>query len=374
MPKIAIVGEAWGAEEDRVRAAFVGASGIELIRMLGEAKILELTDADFDLIRRYWKFRDPSFVKMLWNLHTHEIFRTNVFNFRPPENKIDFVLGPKTMALPGYPPLIKGADNKYVRKEFAPELDRLGEEILQCDPNIIILCGNTPFWAMCGKISISRFRGTTLLSSHTVSRYKVLPIYHPAYILRQWDQRPTTVIDLIKAERESHSPDLIRPIREIWIEPCIEDIERFYHEHILQAKKLGREISVDVETNGDRITHIGFAVSSALAIVIPFDDRRRANKSYFATANDERKVWRIIRKICEDPEIEKTYQNGLYDIAFGWRSYGVRTLGAAEDTMLMHHALQPESLKALGFLGSIYTDEGAWKNIREKKTTIKRDD
>jgi len=41
--------------------------------------------------------------------------------------------------------------------------------------------------------------------------------------------------------------------------------------------------------------------------------------------------------------------------------------------MLLHHALQPESLKGLGFLGSIYTDESNWKLMR-KSTTIKRDE
>ena len=41
--------------------------------------------------------------------------------------------------------------------------------------------------------------------------------------------------------------------------------------------------------------------------------------------------------------------------------------------MLAHHALQPESAKGLGFMGSIYTDEGAWKQER-KVSTIKKDD
>jgi hypothetical protein len=41
--------------------------------------------------------------------------------------------------------------------------------------------------------------------------------------------------------------------------------------------------------------------------------------------------------------------------------------------MLLHHALQPESLKGLGFLGSVYTDEGNWKQMRNVGT-VKRDD
>jgi hypothetical protein len=63
----------------------------------------------------------------------------------------------------------------------------------------------------------------------------------------------------------------------------------------------------------------------------------------------------------------------LFDIAFLWRSYGLRTYNATDDTMLLHHSLQPESLKSLAFLGSIYTDEGAWKDLKKHSTTIKRD-
>ena len=70
----------------------------------------------------------------------------------------------------------------------------------------------------------------------------------------------------------------------------------------------------------------------------------------------------------------KIFQNGLYDISFLWRAYGIGVRGAEEDTMLLHHALYPESLKGLGFLGSIYCDEGAWKGMRKGTETIKRED
>jgi len=78
--------------------------------------------------------------------------------------------------------------------------------------------------------------------------------------------------------------------------------------------------------------------------------------------------------VLEDPEIPKLFQNGLYDIPFILRTVGIRVLGAAHDTMLLHHALQPESLKGLGFLGSIYSDHGPWKSERKGPSdTIKRD-
>ena len=45
----------------------------------------------------------------------------------------------------------------------------------------------------------------------------------------------------------------------------------------------------------------------------------------------------------------------------------------ADDTMLMHHALQPESNKGLGFLGSVYTNHSSWKTMRTKVLTLNKD-
>jgi uracil-DNA glycosylase len=43
MPKILILGEAWGADEELQRIPFSGAAGYELNRMLSEAKIDKIT-------------------------------------------------------------------------------------------------------------------------------------------------------------------------------------------------------------------------------------------------------------------------------------------------------------------------------------------
>ena len=66
--------------------------------------------------------------------------------------------------------------------------------------------------------------------------------------------------------------------------------------------------------------------------------------------------------------------NGLYDIPFLWRSMRIKVLGATHDTMLLMHSLQPESLKSLGYCGSLYADECAWKNLGAHHKTIKKDD
>lgn len=370
-PPVFILGEAWGENEARVKHALVGASGVTMFQMMDEAGLIDLSSEDHAFIKKYWETRDPMMLKMVWNLHP-EFYTTNVFNFRPPGNDISWVchddnkIGKKE-GLRGYPALVRG---KFCKEEYRPELDRLRDELLQQDPNLVIALGNTACWALLGETAITKIRGVTKMSTHCVAGFKVLPIIHPAAILREWSQRPVTVIDLIKAKREAASPDVIRPVCEIWIEPSIDDILEFKSKFIDCADG----VSVDIETSGTQITMVGIAPRRDLGIVIPFVDPRRTGRSYWPTREAELQAWEIIQGILEDPAIWKVFQNGLYDIAFIWRTTGIKILNAKHDTMLLHHALQPESLKGLGFLGSVYTDHGSWKQMREKVETIKRDD
>jgi hypothetical protein len=276
--------------------------------------------------------------------------------------------GPKATAIKGYPVYAKG---KYIRSEFEPELSRLGDELLEHNPNLILALGATAMWALLGRTAIKKFRGTTDLSTHTVQGFKVLGTYHPAAIFRAWNLRPIISIDLGKAERERHFPNLERPKREIWIEPSLKDLEDFYDRYLERANRL----SVDIETAGTQITCIGFAPTPEVAIVIPFNDPRKPRRNYWANSSLERDAWRFVERVLALP-IPKIFQNGLYDIAFIFRSTGIRVNvpTGSHDTMLLHHALQPESPKDLGFLGSLYCDEGAWKHMRVDNRTIKRDE
>jgi len=364
MTDVVIVGESYGENEARIKEAFVGSSGIELLRMLHEGGILELTAEDQSYIYKFWVDRDPRLIDMVWRMHP-EIYRTNVFNLRPAGNKIEDLCGPRATAISGLPSFGK---SKYFRIEFEPEIDRLADELLRQDPNLIIACGNTACWALLGNVKISTIRGTTHLSTHTVRGYKVLPVYHPAAVMRNWEYRPTTVADFIKAARESKFPEIRRPKREIWIAPTLEDIREFRTRYIDNCKLL----SVDIETSGRAITCIGFAPNPSVALVIPFVRPSKNGRNYFTNPTSEREAWRIISEILADPSTQKTFQNGVYDISFLLRAYGIKTINAEHDSMLLHHALYPESEKSLGYLGSIYTDEGSWKRMR-RTNTIKED-
>ncbi len=66
------------------------------------------------------------------------------------------------------------------------------------------------------------------------------------------------------------------------------------------------------------------------------------------------------------------FQNGMYDLQYLYKM-GFRPRACLEDTMLLHHSLFPELQKGLGFLGSVYSNEAAWKLMR-KQDSFKKDE
>lgn len=366
MKPIFLVGEAQGENEAKIGKGFVGNTGAELLRMLGDAGVLTLTSADQDYLRQWYRRRDPWELDCVWEMHP-EVYRTNVFQQHPPANDLSHFCAGKKEGIAGFPALTK---SKYVRKEYQHELDRLGDEILAQDPNLIVCLGNSALWALSGRTGITKVRGTTCVSTHTVAGYKLLCTYHPSAVTRQWELRPTTVADLAKINKEKDFPDVRRPRCTIWTEPSIAEIRVFIRRFIRGC----RILSVDIETSGKQITRIGFAPRQDLALVIPIHDERAKSGSYWPTKELERRVWELIRQVLEDPKVPKLFQNGLYDIPYILRTTGIVVKGAMHDTMLLHHALQPEALKGLGYLGSIYTDHGPWKDERKGTDTIKRDE
>ena len=334
--EICIIGESWGEHEERARKPFVGPAGWLLDKMLREAGI-----------------------------NRNACYITNVFNLRPrPTNDIANLCSPDRTG--GFPRLCPAG---YLRPEYHSEVARLLQELRDLKPNLAVLLGATACWALLGHNQISRVRGTACLSP-ILHSLKCLPAYHPAAILRNYSLRPITTLDLKKARHEATFPELRRPQRTIYIEPSLRDLEWYHEQHIKSAK----QITFDIETSGQQITCIGFAPDHQSAIVIPFTDSRAASGSYWPTAADEIRAWDYVRDVLNNDR-PKSAQNGLYDLSFLWRSYGIAVNNYQHDTMLLHHALQPESEKSLGFLGSLYTNEASWKLMRQRgKTTIKRDE
>jgi uracil-DNA glycosylase len=355
MVKIVFVGEAWGRKEDLFSHPLVGASGQELARMLASLEIgPELAfdyPSELDMIR-YWKKAKEEF----------EIEVTNVFCCRPPYNNIeDFFAARRDGGDNSLPELTKG---KYVLPAMRHHVETLWARLETWKPNIIVALGNTACWATLGETKITQLRGTVKVSPRL--GIKVLPTYHPAAILRQPELRTIVLRDLDKVGRESLFNEMKRIERWLTIEPTLGEIRAWLN-------RPADYYAVDIENLArGHISMIGFARAHNDALVIPFVDETKPGWNYWPTVADEIAAIRLVDRALKKP-VPKIFQNGIYDLTHLLR-FGYRPTMVEHDSMLLHHSLYPEMLKGLGFLGSIYSEEIAWKSMRTKGNNLKRDE
>lgn len=330
---ILFVGEAWGKDEAKEQRPFVGYSGRLLRRLISDAGC-----------KRY-EF-------------------TNVFNLQPqPTNDITNLCTTRAGGINGRQALTRG---KYVRAEYESELERLSSEIEEAKPNLIVALGNTALWATADVTGIMSNRGFVIWSDRY--KCKVLPTIHPASVLRQPEQLPILTADIHKAKAESEFPELFIPPRTVCVAEDKEDVN-----HITTTCLAAPRLSVDIETISTAISCIGFGVLKSLSFVIPFYNPDKPNNTHWPDLETEVWVWdKVAEILTTHPNV--LGQNFLFDMHYLWRSYGIPVPGHRNDTMLAHHALQPEMKKGLGFLASIYTTQNNWKMMRKEVTGFKEED
>ena len=142
--KIMIIGEGPGQKEDEQGRPFVGDAGILLNKMLEAIQIKR-----------------------------NNIYITNVVNYRPPNNR-----KPEPSEINRY--------SNYLRQHIAI-----------IDPKILILMGSTAMESLFGfKIKISKERGVWKELIIHNKTYLTMITFHPAYLLRQADQKKYSWADL----------------------------------------------------------------------------------------------------------------------------------------------------------------------------------
>lgn len=377
--KAVLVGESFGTHEAKFGHALVWWSGRELAAMLAEARFAPAVKArypaELDMIA-HWKL-----------LRNHyQLAVTNVFNIHPDGDKTELFFsrdGDKT--LPGM--RIKSSI-VYVKPDFRFHVDKLYEEILQLQPNLIICLGNFACWAILGQSGISSIRGTVQISERL--GIKTLATFHPA-ALRDWSLRPTIVADLSKAAREAEFPEIRRIKRYITCEDNITKARVTLSEIEAWFQTPASSYAIDIETGyslfsraelknlpykmkkilAELITMVSFARDSSSAVVIPFMTREDENLNYWSSEEEEIRAWKIVaRELASN--VPKTFQNGLFDIGHFVRNK-LLVRNAKDDTMILNHSLFPESLKSLGYLGSLHSNEINWKSMRSAGEEIKRE-
>lgn len=389
-----IVGEAPGEDEDREGRPFIGSSGKLLNKLLKQAGF-DVSINDFDE-------------------RTGSCFHfTNVFTRRPPDNdlKKHWTLTKTELKKAGYSDTGRLAplNKRFLHPEHEPEVARLHEEIRQLNPEFILPLGGTALWALTGEGRITVNRGT-LLPLHLAGSAEALPApvpadqpsqqslpsvnlstspqcslpewasrlsptwalpsFHPAMVLRQWDNRPLLWADLVKAKRflQHQLPPPLK--RRLLVDPTMQELSDAYSRFCSRACSSADPIGVDIETDPriGQITTISFGFRDE-AICIPFynKDTLPQQCNYWHTAREEAEAWRWVMRFAALAH-PKVGQNFLYDHQYLLEDLDIRVRHINDDTAILQHCLQPELPKALGTLASLYINEPAWKLMR---TSIK---
>lgn len=364
MTKCVFVGESWGEAEARFEVPFIGSAGQELHRMLCQTKFHNAP------IERYQV--TPLTMISRWSTFTYPLL--NVFNERPGKgsNEVQLFYAHRKDNVPlarEFGARRFGSANYFIREDKAHHIQALHTKLEELKPNLIVPLGATACWAIGLGASIGKLRGFV----HETPFGKALPIYHPAAILRNWSLRAITLLDLTKAKREMEYPEFRTIEREIWTEPTIADLWKWWETYGSKSKLL----AIDIETvRNQQIGEVGFASDPQHALHIPFvwEDKSAPTKVYrqwWRKARNEELAWKFVRRVCESP-IPKIGQNLKYDVYWLTKVMGIPVKNWQHDTMVGCHAWQPELGKSLYDLGAMFMDEKDWKNIR--KDTKKQDD
>ena len=147
---VMIVGEGPGQREDELGKPFVGEAGLLLNKMLNAI-----------------------------NINRNKIYITNVVNFRPPNNR-----KPEKSEINRY--------SYYLRKHISI-----------INPKILILLGSTAMESLLGSnVKISKIRGTWKEIIINDKVYNSIVTFHPAYLLRQPDQKKYSWLDLKEIKKK----------------------------------------------------------------------------------------------------------------------------------------------------------------------------
>lgn len=353
--EIVLVGEAWGESEHQAKLPFVGSSGNELTRILAEAgisrervlltNVAAVRPTGNDMWRLFYGGRNAS-IKEQCN------------NDNPSGSP--FGLLPLTD-----PDEVRGLyPGRFVRNELA----RLHAQINASPRRLVICTGNYSLWATTDHAGWSRaaeaegrrvpsgimnWRGSMCHGLPEIGRARVLPIIHPAAIMRQWALRAITVHDL-----KARVPLALRGDWRPLPSPVFWSMPTFDQAHLKLRNWLSRldsgerlPLVCDVETARRSLICIGFADSANFAMVIPFINGPSFES--FWPIDQEIILVDLLRRLLTHKNVELIGQNFIYDTQYIQAMLAVSPK-ISFDTMLAHHLLWPGTPKSLDYLSSLY--------------------
>ncbi len=322
---ISLIGEAPGEEENRKGLPFVGAAGQELNECLLSSQSLLIKE-------------DHPGVE---SLTRQNIYISNVLKEQPPDNDIS--------------PFIKfSKKGVFVSPVYKKYEEALYQELSQVSSNVILAAGNSALYTLCRKVGITRWRGSILEGVKEIGHRKVIPIIHPAAQLYggPFYYKHLITADLIRAGRESITPERILPARQLLIWPtyleAMEFLTDIFNNHTI--------IAADIEVVRNELSCMSFATTPHRIMTVPFV---KGNRNYF-NPEQELSVMRLIAAIMENPKIKKIGHNYTFDASFLWSRYGIKTSNI-DDSMIAQKVLYPDYPAKLEFITSLYTREPHYK-------------
>lgn len=346
MQKVLIVGEAPGADEEALGKPFVGASGIELARMCTEAGFKSATTAWSSALGKYaadWSTSD-------FNL-------TNVSLARPPGNDISLYFA---KAKKDRTPAHSLLRDRYVLEPIRTGFSALVRTIAETKPTLIITTGNVPMWALTGRWGITKWRGSQIYTDSLIgpTPIQVIPILHPASILREWKTRQATVQDLRRAFhfKDARWPT---PVYNFDIRPTFDRAVRVLQwlRYRLDCGERLR-LSFDIETASGHITCCGVAWTTRDAICTPFTERGQ----HYWSEVEEATIIALWLDLLTHSNALVVGQNIIYDSQYTWKHWRF-VPRVAQDTMISQHSLFSDLPKSLAFIASLYCNHYVfWKD------------
>lgn len=320
--RIALIGEAPGANEEAEGRPFVGAAGDELTRMCWDAGIPR-----------------------------QECYVSNAVKFRPPNNEINqWIYKPKKKDTA--PANFVAHKGKFVR-DFVPEhFEKLAQELSLVRPNVVVALGNTALWALTGLDGIGKWRGSILPATLSgIEGMKVIPTYHPSNIFREWTNRHIAVQDLRRVKDESAFPETKLPAWNFAVRPSFNRTILFLSGLLVRLANGPVTLTCDIETRNRQIACIGFGTSRTEAFCIPIMCVERPGGYW--SLEEELTIVQFIRRVLTHPNTRVVNQNFIYDAFYLAALWGFRVIPFF-DTMTAQHACFAGEPKAIDHIASMY--------------------
>lgn len=316
--KVMIVGEAPGEKEAETGACFAGPSGWLLNQVLEEA-----------------------------GLTRGACLLTNVARERPPGNDISAWIATPSKRTADHVLI----DDKWVNHRIRFGRDLLFQEVAACRPTIIFAAGNLALWALTGEWGIRKWRGSLIEREIAGRNTLIIPVIHPAAVLREWPLRQLLLHDLKRGAAILRNGVTPKPEFNFIVRPTFEQARDTLARLLGMVAARRTKLSSDIETRAGHTACLGIAWSKTEAICIPFMCVERL-EGYW-TLDEEVELVNLIGTLLSHPNADVTWQNGAYDHQYEhrWHWY-IPRLGW--DTMLAHHAMFSVSPKSLDHLSSLY--------------------